>query len=288
VGGKSLRHAGSHATSFTIADGDGDDASNQDVSPRASPRIKFAGDDTPAPRGLGQAAHNTGTHTDNTVVAATGTPGTTTASQSAAALSGQDQTVTQANAIDLYHAPLSTALSSTSTTGVAAGTTAKTMTTTATAAEDDGPASLGPFTLRPLKLAALLDPKNLDALRALGGVRGVMRALGTHPAKGLRLGAVVEKQGQGGHHGEHVKGHAGLVEGQARITEGARRPRRLPTETAGQGRGHSGGRYPARGCLHHSSSNKSNNNKSNSCSRKDRMAARRLRVRLQRRCRSLW
>lgn len=46
---------------------------------------------------------------------------------------------------------------------------------------------LGPFSLDPSQLASLLDPKDLDALQALGGVASVLDGLGTHHTSGLLL-----------------------------------------------------------------------------------------------------
>jgi Ca2+-transporting ATPase len=44
-----------------------------------------------------------------------------------------------------------------------------------------------PFKFRPVELASLLDPKNLDALEALGGIDGLLDGLGTDPSRGLTL-----------------------------------------------------------------------------------------------------
>ncbi|KAG6369845.1 Ca-transporting ATPase [Boletus reticuloceps] len=52
-------------------------------------------------------------------------------------------------------------------------------------AQQDPPSDLGPFSLDPDQLASLLDPKDLDALQALGGTTGILNALGTHPTRGL-------------------------------------------------------------------------------------------------------
>ncbi|KAF8552699.1 calcium-translocating P-type ATPase [Imleria badia] len=49
----------------------------------------------------------------------------------------------------------------------------------------DSPSDLGPFSLDPDQLASLLDPKDLDALQALGGTTGILNGLGTHPTHGL-------------------------------------------------------------------------------------------------------
>ncbi|KIK99153.1 hypothetical protein PAXRUDRAFT_132713 [Paxillus rubicundulus Ve08.2h10] len=45
-----------------------------------------------------------------------------------------------------------------------------------------------PFSFKPYELACLLDPKNLDALQAMGGIDTVLKGLGTHPTQGLLLG----------------------------------------------------------------------------------------------------
>jgi Ca2+-transporting ATPase len=44
-----------------------------------------------------------------------------------------------------------------------------------------------PFKFRPFELASLLDPKNLEALEALGGVEGLLEGLGTHRTRGLTI-----------------------------------------------------------------------------------------------------
>ncbi|KAH7884640.1 Ca-transporting ATPase [Phlebopus sp. FC_14] len=45
-----------------------------------------------------------------------------------------------------------------------------------------------PFLFRPSELASLLDPKNLEALEAFGGIDGILAGLGTHPKRGLSFG----------------------------------------------------------------------------------------------------
>ena len=47
----------------------------------------------------------------------------------------------------------------------------------------------GRFAFTPSKLASLLHPKDLGALEAIGGVEGLLRGLGTHPTRGLQIGA---------------------------------------------------------------------------------------------------
>ena len=51
----------------------------------------------------------------------------------------------------------------------------------------DSPLDLGPFSLEPDQLASLLDPKDLDALQALGGIASILDGLGTHLTRGLLL-----------------------------------------------------------------------------------------------------
>ncbi|EJF64840.1 calcium-translocating P-type ATPase [Dichomitus squalens LYAD-421 SS1] len=43
----------------------------------------------------------------------------------------------------------------------------------------------GPFSFKPYRLASLVDPKNLDLLKEMGGVTGLLQGLGTHRKKGL-------------------------------------------------------------------------------------------------------
>jgi Ca2+-transporting ATPase len=43
-----------------------------------------------------------------------------------------------------------------------------------------------PFRFTPLRLAHLVDPKDLETLTALGGMDGIIGGLGTHPEHGLR------------------------------------------------------------------------------------------------------
>ncbi|EST09492.1 Cation-transporting P-type ATPase, N-terminal [Kalmanozyma brasiliensis GHG001] len=45
-----------------------------------------------------------------------------------------------------------------------------------------------PFPLRPIELADLLDPKSVEKLRDMGGVKGVLASLGTDEHRGLDLG----------------------------------------------------------------------------------------------------
>ena len=45
-----------------------------------------------------------------------------------------------------------------------------------------------PFKFRPVHLASLVDPKNLDALEAMGGIIGLLTGLGVHATAGLIIG----------------------------------------------------------------------------------------------------
>lgn len=51
--------------------------------------------------------------------------------------------------------------------------------------EQDDQVDPSPFKFRPVELASLLDPKNLDALEALGGTDGLLHGLGTDRSRGL-------------------------------------------------------------------------------------------------------
>ena len=44
-----------------------------------------------------------------------------------------------------------------------------------------------PFSFKPLQLASLVDPKNLETLEGMGGVDALLRGLGTHPTHGLSI-----------------------------------------------------------------------------------------------------
>ena len=46
-----------------------------------------------------------------------------------------------------------------------------------------------PFAFKPLQLASLVDPKNLETLESMGGVNALLRGLGTHPTQGLGTGS---------------------------------------------------------------------------------------------------
>ncbi|SNX85956.1 related to putative calcium P-type ATPase NCA-2 [Melanopsichium pennsylvanicum] len=57
-----------------------------------------------------------------------------------------------------------------------------------------------PFPFRPIELANLLDPKNVDKLRQMGGVKGVLNAIGTDEHRGLDLGGAETKEAGAGPH----------------------------------------------------------------------------------------
>jgi Ca2+-transporting ATPase len=44
-----------------------------------------------------------------------------------------------------------------------------------------------PFAFKPLQLASLVDPKNLETLEGMGGVDALIHGLGTHPTHGLSI-----------------------------------------------------------------------------------------------------
>ena len=44
-----------------------------------------------------------------------------------------------------------------------------------------------PFPFKPLQLASLVDPKDLETLEGMGGVGALLRGLETHPTHGLRI-----------------------------------------------------------------------------------------------------
>ena len=53
----------------------------------------------------------------------------------------------------------------------------------------DGQIDPTPFRFRPFHLASLVDPKNLEALEAMGGIIGLLAGLGANPIAGLRVGS---------------------------------------------------------------------------------------------------
>lgn len=59
-----------------------------------------------------------------------------------------------------------------------------------------------PKAYAPFQLASLVDPKSIQKLTDLGGVDGVLKALGTDPEDGLRFGPIP---------GRHSDTHEGLV-----------------------------------------------------------------------------
>ncbi|KAG6329880.1 hypothetical protein ID866_9209 [Astraeus odoratus] len=59
-----------------------------------------------------------------------------------------------------------------------------------TAALEDESVDTGPFAFKPYELASLLDPKNMDALEAMGGIESLLNGLGTDPVRGLLVGGL--------------------------------------------------------------------------------------------------
>ena len=57
-----------------------------------------------------------------------------------------------------------------------------------------------PFPFRPIELADLLDPKSVEKLRDMGGVQGVLNALGTDEHRGLDLGGTKTIEAGAGSH----------------------------------------------------------------------------------------
>ena len=53
------------------------------------------------------------------------------------------------------------------------------------ALEEAADLDMGAFTVKPKKLASLVDPKTLETLTSFGGIDGLLRGLGTDPKKGL-------------------------------------------------------------------------------------------------------
>ncbi|EGN98945.1 hypothetical protein SERLA73DRAFT_90032 [Serpula lacrymans var. lacrymans S7.3] len=68
--------------------------------------------------------------------------------------------------------------------------------------DQDADIDPGPFSFKPYELASLLDPKNLEALEALGGITGILKGLGTNRTHGLSKQAtakiLVSNDGGGG------------------------------------------------------------------------------------------
>lgn len=52
-----------------------------------------------------------------------------------------------------------------------------------------------PYGHAPLKLASLVDPKNLDLLTEMGGIDGIITGLGTHATRGLSTSALASQPG---------------------------------------------------------------------------------------------
>ena len=70
----------------------------------------------------------------------------------------------------------------------------------------------GPFAFTPSKLASLLDSKDLSALKAIGGVEGLLKGLGTHPTHGLLIRALDYRGGHSCSQFPRTKGKGQLVE----------------------------------------------------------------------------
>ena len=67
----------------------------------------------------------------------------------------------------------------------------------------DADIDAGPFPFKPYRLASLVDPKNMDELKEMGGVTGLLKGLGTHRKRGLgrkALGKAVDAS----HHASRV------------------------------------------------------------------------------------
>ena len=52
-----------------------------------------------------------------------------------------------------------------------------------------------PFSFKPYHLAALVDPKSLESLEAMGGIDGLLAGLGVDPANGLSVGGKTSESG---------------------------------------------------------------------------------------------
>ena len=60
--------------------------------------------------------------------------------------------------------------------------------------DDDVQVNPAPFAFRPYTLASLLDPKNIDLLESLGGVRALLKGLGTNGSRGLGEKALIQPE----------------------------------------------------------------------------------------------
>ena len=77
--------------------------------------------------------------------------------------------------------------------------------------DDDLQVNPAPFAFRPYTLASLLDPKNIDLLESLGGVRALLKGLGTSGSTGLGEKALTppptdSRPGAGQRHDREVPG----------------------------------------------------------------------------------
>lgn len=74
-----------------------------------------------------------------------------------------------------------------------------------------------PFAFKPYHLASLVDPKNLPALRQMGGVQGLLRGLGTHRKHGLSSAGAASSS----RHGDSSAGLGKTAQGDGRPGAGS-------------------------------------------------------------------
>ena len=67
--------------------------------------------------------------------------------------------------------------------------------------EDSDDSDPTPFAFKPFVLASLLDPKNLEGLENLGGVKGLLKGLGTNRTRGLGRKALIKNASSDGRSG---------------------------------------------------------------------------------------
>jgi len=63
------------------------------------------------------------------------------------------------------------------------------------ALEESADLDMGAFTVKPKKLASLVDPKSIETLTTFGGIDGLLRGLGTDPKKGLDADVLAKSSG---------------------------------------------------------------------------------------------
>lgn len=63
------------------------------------------------------------------------------------------------------------------------------------ALEEAADLDMGAFTVKPKKLASLVDPKSIETLTSFGGIDGLLRGLGTDPKKGLDSDVLAKSSG---------------------------------------------------------------------------------------------